>query len=549
MEVARSYTQPSVSIPTSSGSRFSLATDLSRPGVFLDASVRCGVPFSRAMLALHRVVRSDLRAQERDHSAYQKWVQQEYLKELPQVAAERAAGLPALLEKHAKLLQEINSLKPEAEQMYKLPSYWEAERRFKHWLWHVNGEVADVLYDPVVSVQPDAVFFEVFSLDESSYGRVSLPESELEHALGQQRGTTNVDFSEGLAREFSRVRSYRPLKLQVGHASVSIGTEAGAAVEKKIDLPESWVRGFLEVQSAATLPSSLVTLSAATVADILFLLKQNRERQSPRSLRFHLRPGERPEIELEPWGFRVREPRYEYAGDVAAEIRVWGRRRLFVLEDLLPDADTVEVRLLGTGMPSFWSLAVGPVRLDIGLSGWTVNDWASQARFEALAATGSADAQAETRLAGILKGSAGLSVAEAASQSGLDRQVANKGLQALCRGGKAMYDAHADIYRWRELFRPGEIPPEDTESKAVISASKLVDAGEVSIGERLVSDDGGEQIVAEVGKDNVFEVQLTTDADGRVSRAHCSCGTFRMHKLRKGPCRHLLATLLKAGQS
>ena len=51
------------------------------------------------------------------------------------------------------------------------------------------------------------------------------------------------------------------------------------------------------------------------------------------------------------------------------------------LQDLLPDAASLDVRLLGSGMPSFWTVHVDEVELTVGLSGWTALDWAGRARF------------------------------------------------------------------------------------------------------------------------------------------------------------------------
>ena len=66
-----------------------------------------------------------------------------------------------------------------------------------------------------------------------------------------------------------------------------------------------------------------------------------------------------------------------YDGPQAETIRIWGRDRLPVLARLLPLADGADVYLLGTGLPSFWSVRMGEMRLMLGLSGWTANDWTS----------------------------------------------------------------------------------------------------------------------------------------------------------------------------
>ena len=58
-------------------------------------------------------------------------------------------------------------------------TYWKAVARYYRWAWDHAPEICRLL-DPVVSVHPDGVIFEVFSQDESSYGRVTVPMEELE---------------------------------------------------------------------------------------------------------------------------------------------------------------------------------------------------------------------------------------------------------------------------------------------------------------------------------------------------------------------------------
>ena len=82
------------------------------------------------------------------------------------------------------------------------------------------------------------VEFEAFSLDESTYARVSLPHSATKSNRKPSCGTTNIDFSVSLERELARTRNYRPLHLTVGSDSVGVDTGVSSTVEKKIDLPE-----------------------------------------------------------------------------------------------------------------------------------------------------------------------------------------------------------------------------------------------------------------------------------------------------------------------
>ena len=559
MQITQSYAKPSAATIRPDGMEFSLSTEAHRPIVALQAMVSDSLAYARVMLALHEVVSSDLRFAEKDHTAYQEWVQARYLEELDDVMGDRLRALPAQQEELAQLKEKVAPLKKRERELWgKIEGgdLWKAKGRYWKWLL-VHNKALWWILDPVVSVHPDATIFEVFSRDESSYARVTVPASKLQTMGETIYGTTNVDFSARLADELRRVRDYRPAFLGVGGEGVSIQTTAGQQFEKKIDLPPSWVRGFLQVQSAASLPGVEVMLSSGTVAEILLALRKQREKASPRSLRFHLVPGEKPRIEIEPWNVVIQEQEYCFAGESAEEIRVWGRRRLFSLETLLPHAEQVKVKLLGTGMPSYWSVECKEHRFDLGLSGWTENDWSAAARFDLLASTKEVSAGdievAASRLEKALK----ITPPELTDISDLSRESAASALQALCREGRAMFDIVSGEYRWRKLLAfPVPASPED---KKLASARRWIGEGNVKCEElkpaqiteflQRHAQSGARLFGARVKTEGgVFEPTVGLNEDGRATFAQCTCGEFKRDKLRRGPCAHILATSALASQ-
>lgn len=558
MWITQTYAKPSRVEDSGGAMNFQMSGEAHRPAVKLSATIRESASYARAMLALFEVVKSDGRFKTKDHSAYQEWVRAEYLRELgPQLEAQRRA-LPAQLEERDRLREQLKTLEKEAHPHRGLlngTDLWAAKG--KYWKYIRTRDFALwMILDPVVSVHLDAVIFEVFSQDESSYGRVTVAKENLETEGEIVYGTTNVDFSEALANEIRRVRPYRPAKLGVEGGGVSLSTDAGARVEKKIDLPPSWVRGFLQVQSATTLPGVSVSLSSSLVADILETLRRKREKNSPRSIKFVLQQGEKPRVILEPWGIELQETQHVFEGD-SQEIRIWGRRRLLALEGLLPHADVIQVRLLGTGMPSFWSAESKGHRFDIGLSGWTKNDWSSAARFDLLASTAPVTAGDIELARGQLEKSLRISPDELASRSDLTREAATAALQQLCKDGDAMFDAFGGFYRWRKLLPPGAETASGPPDSRLAYAKRIVAAGGVkwqkAAEDEFRKDESGETTrlnaqISGVNKagstrgERKFDVLIDVNADGRVSFAQCSCSEFRRDKLKKGPCAHILAT-------
>lgn len=545
---ATAYHSRSGCVASSSGSLgFHLVTDATRGPVSLKASVRNSPAFAKCMLALHDVVASDLRFRSRTRAAYLEWVEQQYLAELDQQQAEAYSARSEITDAFTRITNLTQVRERERGDILAFlakhdSSVWEAKRRYFKYLLDTDMEQWRVL-DPVISVHPDATLFEGFSLDESSYGRVTAPMENLEVRDTPTWGTTNIDFSEALAQAFERVRSYRPAVLDIGHGQVAAGTASSMAIEKKIDLPPSWLRGFVQVQSASAMKGITVYLSAETVSRVIDVLRRRRERQGPRSLRFHLRLGQKPRITIDPWGIVVDEWQHVYDGAESAEIRMWGRRRLFCLERLLAHVTQVEVRLLGSGMPSYWSVELEGHRFDLGLSGWTSNDWASQARFAALASPRRGDPQLVKRASQVLERQLVIDVAGLAVAVRTSRQRALSALQELCRRGDAMFDLRRNAYRWRQLDVSSnpDLPVVAADDEC-IDVADLVYSGKVQMLDLpSMSPRGNLQCRFSVEIRKLFHPVLDVDSDGRVVAATCTCSFFRRNKLRLGPCTHMLA--------
>jgi len=112
------------------------------------------------------------------------------------------------------------------------------------------------------------------------------------------------------------LRSYRKTRFAVDPGGFEVKTEGGADYrEEKIDLPPSWLRGFMQLQAAMSFPIRRVPVSREGLYAILaHLKKKNRARKSPRAVRFELTPGRPVEIVLEPWELRVKLHDKPYEG-------------------------------------------------------------------------------------------------------------------------------------------------------------------------------------------------------------------------------------------
>lgn len=549
MLVAQAYAAPSSATVGQDALGLSLSTELGRPGVTLDATVRNSRSFALAMLALHEVVSADLRRRHVDHSAYQAWLANRYQERLVERIGKSEAEITALRARRAALDPAIADLQEKlwdadfGRVLERLPNFAKARKKYFDHLYKADLQ-AWIVLDPVVSVHPDATIFEVFSQDESSYGRVTVPMDVLELHAEPTYGTTNVDFSTALRDEISRARSYRPASLRIGGESVAIGTAAGERIERKIDLPPTWVAGFLQVQSAGGMPAATVKLSSHTIAAVLWHLRRRRERTGPRSLKIGFAPGKPVSIEIEPFGVVVTDHDRRHDGPTAGTVRIWGRRRLFVLEGLLADTATVTVRLFGDGLPSFWSANLGGHVFEVGLSGWTANDWSSAARFDLVAATAEVDAGVVADVAALLERRLSLEPAGAAEALSIPRSAAAAALQQLCTRGEAMFDPVADVYRLRKLLPIAAMGARRGSDARLLTARRLVRRGLIETAAEPQPVDDGIVHRFTVAGTPARAVSLVLDPDGRATRVDCDCGTFRRRGMTRGPCIHIVAATM-----
>ena len=88
------------------------------------------------------------------------------------------------------------------------------ERRYYKYLYDKFRDLWFVL-DPVITVHPDEVFFECFSEDESSYGRLGTKYDVFENISEFSCGTTNIDYSAALYDEFQKIRTYKNTRFEI----------------------------------------------------------------------------------------------------------------------------------------------------------------------------------------------------------------------------------------------------------------------------------------------------------------------------------------------
>ncbi len=509
------------------------------------ADINKHIPFREAISALHDVVVADQRYQPKDKTAYKEWVAQNEEMMLAQFQA-RSSELKEQLQ---PLQSEMRALQARKSKLMK--PFYEAQSKYYNYLYQTNRELWIAL-DPVITIHPDRVFFECFSRDESSYASLSCSHNVFDHIGDFACGTTNIDYSESLYGEFQKIRDYKSTRLSIDPTGFQVKTaDDPEFIEEKIDVPDTWVRGFLQVSSAMNMVARRLDLHPMDVHNFCLQMRRKKERVGPRSIRFVLAPGEPVRAVFEPWNEEVVCRRSIYRGNVAEEVRIWGRRRLMLLERLIPVAQSFTVHLMGSGLPSFWIANMPDMQFTLGLSGWTANDWSHAGQFDLLAPRGEIDNDSKEKVFAALGKRWFATSAQLSLDTGLDRMMVERALTLYTQAGRVIYDLVNEVYRLRELAR--DPLPLDTlrfASPEEAEAQKLVALHAMSNHKVEAVADGGIRLSAQARQgDRQYQVMLRLDADERIVDGACQCNFFTFNRMHKGPCAHMLALRMSRQQA
>jgi len=420
-----------------------------------------------------------------------------------------------------------------------------------------NDEWIDVelfrmmILDPIITVHPDFVFFEGFSQDQSAYGMVRFDRAIFETEGEVICGTTNVDFTAWLRAALAEMRSSRDTWLRIEPAGFEIASKgAGGRFEKKVEIPETWIRGFLSLQAAMAMPGTRLNVRPVDLLAAIRFLKVLKAKVAPRAVRFEMDPGQDAKIILEPWEHLVPLVGADHTYAEKRVIRTWGRRRLKLLEPVLPYADQVEIYLKGRALPHFYRVEMSGASFLLGLSGWSENKFSSSGGLSLLSGMGSNEAPPGTEAA---------AASLAANYHGNGDPAA---MSYLVRAGRAFYDLERREYRHRELFdKPIDLPsvfPPDAQLIASKGMAVTVTSAlprETKKTRRLKTPDGPVmreivyrdwQVFGSAGDQP--QVEAVLNGDGRLIFGKCGCKLFVEHHLSEGPCAHLIA-LVTASES
>ncbi len=365
--------------------------------------------------------------------------------------------------------------------------------------------------DPVVTAGGGILRFEGFSPCCSAYARVDLtPEAYEGDVVGH--GSTNVDFNPAMRASLARVRDTDRLCISVGPDEVALKRGFEHVVERKVDLPLRWLKGFVEVQAYQ---SSMNLHFEVSKIEALRFLRSLPRTTGPKATFFVVQAGK---------GLRLSQT------DSAGAVPVSGLQRLQLLADLAPLADSLRIYSEPTRQASEWQLICGPVLIQLTITAEVARGFSGEGQVLAdLAAT---DERHMAQVKAALKWQPLVDPSKLATQVGMSGTDVRRTLALLGSRGLVGFDVMHSAYFHREL--PFDLEAVEQMHPRLKNARQLVEDGKVSI-----TCHEGDAVEAQV-KGTDVQHRVVIDVNG----ARCTCPWYAKHGGTRGPCKHVLAVQL-----
>jgi hypothetical protein len=373
------------------------------------------------------------------------------------------------------------------------------------------------LADPVVTSGGEHLRFEAFSVCGGVYARLDmLPTSVEGDWCG--RGTTNVDFNQTMRDLLARITAQEQVRINVGTDQLEIERAEENAIEKKVALPDQWLKGFVEVQAYQAKMTPFCELSGAQTEDFLQAIPA----QTPAT------KGDG--LFLIPEGKTVRITRRHPMNGIP----VGAPGRLKTAQRVAHMAKRVRI-YSEPGGSTAWEFDFVGMRFTVAITADASRGFAGEGQvLEHLVRTNAEEVLARVKAS--LQWQARLDAANLASDLKLNADAVRNALSILGTRGLVGFDLHENTYFHRELPFCSSLV-EKTQPR-LASARKLVKSSAV----RIVRRDGNYIEAYTPGENGDHFIYFNG------SEQKCTCPWFVRHAGARGPCRHVLAVQLKVAE-
>ncbi|MBD2769002.1 SWIM zinc finger family protein [Hymenobacter sp. BT664] len=372
------------------------------------------------------------------------------------------------------------------------------------------------LRDPIVTAGAGMLRFEAFSSCNGVYARLDLGPDALDGEF-LSSGTTNVDFNEPMVNALARISRTEPVLLSVGEKEVVLERAAGKVTERKVTLPERWIKGLTAVQGYLAVMEDKIALSRVQAVQLV----QSIPAGTAKSDFFLVLRGPRPS--------------FAPVGSAGA-VRVGGIHRLRLLEGLLPLCEGVRVFATPDGQAAAFVLAMGGGQEFVLALSAKVNRGFSGEGNQLDTLMDELPAEWIVGANNLFRGNETFNPTLFAVENNLTPDTVERLCASLSAMGLLGFDLTENHYFYRRLpFKTDRIiklNPRLKNARALLETADHV---------QLVGIGANGRTEARVRGTDVWHTVVV----GRSEPARCTCSWFMGNQGQRGPCKHILAVRMR----
>jgi hypothetical protein len=369
------------------------------------------------------------------------------------------------------------------------------------------------LRDPIVSVGNEQLHFEAFSSCNTVYTRIDVLKEGIDGEFIQS-GCTNVDFNDATIRAFNSVGRNEKLLIAVGSKEIQVITENAATTEKKVNLPDRWIKGLGNVQ---------VYLSQM---NLIFKLNRIQAIQLFRGL---------PKTPVKVDYFLLKSGNtYSFSTlPKPGSVKIGGVHRMSLIENLLMFADHVSFYQSQDQQSIAVTLDFKDIRMLFLLSDGVYRGFSGEGKNLENLTTEVSD-ELISNINHQFKTNEIFQPTLISIANDLQFQTMDTLQASLSSIGLLGYDLYTNSYFYRKL--PFKLSRLKSLNPRMQNAIKLINQGDIKI---LMQDQNS--IKAQVkGSSGVIHTVL-----GKHDFFQCTCNWFTTHQNKRGLCKHILALKMK----
>lgn len=371
------------------------------------------------------------------------------------------------------------------------------------------------LLDPIVTAGQEQIRFEGFSSCNGVYARLDLLENAVEGEF-IANGTTNVDFNEPMLNALNAVKKNEVMVMGVGDKEVKVSTSQGTVVEKKVTLPQRWIKGLTSVQLYLADMQQKFELNKIQVVQLFQALPKSKTSAamylSYRANRYHLSPIEIPN-----------------------SVRIGGVERLRLLDGLLPYIEKLTIYQATDGESCAVQVYLKDMRLTLALSpesrrgfsgeGNVLENMIQDVPLEWVYAVNS-----------LLKANQNFNPTLLSIENAIDFSTMDHLTSSLSAMGLLGFDLHQNQHYYRRL--PFKLERILSLNPRLKNAKKLLQEDQV----QFIKNTPSEVEARVTGTDVLHTVVIKND------QPQCTCQWFNQHQTQRGLCKHILAVKIAQQQ-